>query len=149
MTEQVEETPSDATPGEATPDEATPAPPEQPEPEVVEAKRGILSRLNPLRMFRKESPQMYIKEGHSLIENHNLALATMAFQKAIQLDPSSVEAHKGLGNVYMRKGGRTGITAALECFKTATLIAPFQDTSYALAAKLYEKLGMMKDSEKS
>lgn len=121
-------------------------PPQPPEPEEAVPKRGFLSRMNPLKMFRKESPAMYIKEGHSLIENHNLALATMAFQKAIELDPKSLEAHKGLGNVYMRKGGRTGINAALECFKTATVIAPFEDTSYALTARLYEKLHMMKEA---
>lgn len=133
MTEQVEEAQNDSSPP-------------LPEPEEVAKKPGFLSKMNLLKMFRKESPAMYIKEGHNLIENQNLALATMAFQKAIQLDPESVEAHKGLGNVFMRKGGRTNITAALECFKTATAVAPFEDTAYALSAKLYEKLGMMKEA---
>lgn len=124
---------------------------EAPVPSVAEhveevAKPGFFSKWNLLKMFRRESPTMYIKEGHSLIENHNLALATIAFQKAIELDPNRVEAHKGLGNVFMRKGGRSNITMALECFKNATAVAPFEDTSYALAARLYEKLGMMKEA---
>ena len=122
---------------------------EQPPPpqiELPEEKGRFLTRINPLRFFRKETPELFIREGHSLIEHQNLALATMAFQKAIQLDPESVEAHKGLGNVFMRKGGRANITTALESFKRATFVAPFEETAYAMSAKLYEKLSMMKEA---
>ena len=138
MAEQVEEVEQETRP-------ATPSTPE-PGSESELRKPGFLSKMNLLKMFRKESPEMYIKEGHNLIENQNLALATMAFQKAVELAPDSVEAHKGLGNVFMRKGGRSNITTALDCFKRATLAAPFEDVSYAMAAKLYEKLGMMKEA---
>ena len=143
MTEQTEETQAEQAPEE----EAAPPPPppvETDEPEV--ASRGFLSKLNPLRLFHRESPTMYIKEGNNLIENHNLALATIAFQRAVSLDPKNMEAHKGLGNVFLRKGGRTNITTAVEHFKTVTELAPFEDHIYALTAKLYEKLGMLKEA---
>ena len=143
MTEQTEETQEEKAPEQ----EAAPPPPPPVEIDDLEGvKRGFLSKLNPLRLFRRESPTMYIKEGNSLIENHNLALATIAFKRAIHLDPNSMEAHKGLGNVFLRKGGRTNITAAVEHFKTVTTLAPFEDHIYAVTAKLYEKLGMLKEA---
>ena len=114
--------------------------------EEGEVKEGLLRKLNPLRMFRKESASMYIKEGHNLAENHNLALATMAFQKAISLEPQNVEAHKGLGHVMMKKGGRTNMGAALTQFQEALRINPFDDKLYALTARILEKLGKMKEA---
>ncbi len=143
MTEQTKETQAEQTPEQ---EDVPPAPPPEDEEEQEVVSRGFLSRLNPLRLFSKESPTMYIKEGNSLIENHNLALATIAFQKAVSLDPKSMEAHKGLGNVFLRKGGRTNITKAVEHFKTATELAPFEDYLYGLTAKLFEKLGMLKEA---
>ena len=112
--------------------------------EVV--KEGIFRKLNPLRMFRKESAAMYINEGHSLAENQNLALATMAFQKAISLEPQNIEAHKGLGHVLMKKGGRTNMSAALTQFQEALRLNPFDDKLYGLTARILEKLGQMKEA---
>lgn len=143
MTEQVDKTESTE---EKKPAAATAAATAEMDVTLEEKKPGFFSKINILKLFRKESPEMYIKEGHNLVENHNLALATMAFQKAIQLAPDNAEGHKGLGNVYLRKGGRSGFSAALESFKNATAAAPFEDFSYAMTARIYEKLGMMKEA---
>ena len=114
--------------------------------EEAPVKEGLMRRLNPMRMFRKESADMYIKEGNSLMENQNLALATMAFQKAIALEPDNVEAHKGMGHVLMKKGGRTNMASALTQFQAALKINPFDDRLYALTSRILEKLGKMKEA---
>lgn len=114
--------------------------------EEAPVKEGLMRRLNPMRMFRKESADMYIKEGNSLMENQNLALATMAFQKAIALEPDNVDAHKGMGHVLMKKGGRTNMASALTQFQAALKINPFDDRLYALTSRILEKLGKMKEA---
>ncbi|MCZ6532455.1 MAG: hypothetical protein O7A08_05790 [SAR324 cluster bacterium] len=128
----------------------TPAPEKEAPPaeelELEIGRKGFFSKFNILRMFRKESPKMYVNEGQKLIENHNLALATIAFQKALSLDQENKEAYKGLGNVFMRKGGRSNSNLALENFQAASRIDPFDEHVYALSARLYEKLQMMKEA---
>ncbi|MCZ6730350.1 MAG: tetratricopeptide repeat protein [SAR324 cluster bacterium] len=89
---------------------------------------------------------MYIKEGQNLVENHNFALAAIAFQQAINLDENNKEAHKGMGNVLFRKGGRSNANLALESFMAASRLDPFDEHVYALSAKIYEKLCMKKEA---
>lgn len=114
--------------------------------ELPEIKRGFLSRVNPLKMFRKESPALFVRQGEGLLENQNLALATMAFQKALTLDPDNAGAFKGLGNVFLRKGGRSNIETALTYYQEAVKRNLFDDQAYAMAAKIYERLGRMKEA---
>lgn len=80
------------------------------------------------------------------MENQNLALATMAFQKALSLDPNNVGGFKGLGNVLLRKGGRVNIGSALTYFQEAVKRDPFDDQAYAMSAKIFERLGRLKEA---
>lgn len=125
---------------------AAPEPPPDSEEQLPEAKPGFLRRVNPLNLFRKESPESFVRQGESSTENQNLALATIAFQKALALDADNVGAFKGLGNVFLRKGGRTNIATALSYYQEAVKRDPFDDQSYAMSAKIYERLGRMKEA---
>ncbi len=121
------------------------APSDQPA-QLPPLKAGLLGRVNPLKLFRKESPAVYLREGEKLMDNQNLALATMAFEKALSLDSNSVRAYKGMGGVFLRKGGRSNITSALAQYQQALKRDPFDDQSYAMCAKIYERLGQMKEA---
>jgi superkiller protein 3 len=147
MDEQVQEqepAAEGAPSAEAPPPEApAPVPPPPPEPEV---KPTFLSRVNPLKLFRKETAATYVREGEDLVENHNLAQATMAFQKAVTLDPDFVPAYKGLGSALLRKGGRSNLATALENYQEAITRDPFDDQAYAVSAKIHEKLGQLKEA---
>ena len=109
-------------------------------------KPPLLTRINPLKFFRRESPEMFVKDGLNLIENQNLAQATVAFQRALAIDPNFSDAFKGLGNVFFRKGGRSNLAIALENYQAALARDPFQEQIYALTAKIYEKIGKMKEA---
>ncbi len=142
---------------ESSPPEAAAAAPPAEEPKPAEEAaeepipdkgppRGFFYYFNPVNLFRRESPEMYIKEGKNLEEHQNLALATMAYQKAISLDKSRPEGFKGLGHVFLKKGGRSNLEAALKNFKEATLRNPFDDQVFAISAKIYERLGKLKEA---
>ena len=142
MSEQIQDQQAEQPPEEQAP----PRPPPTPEldEDLVRPKTGFFKKV--IRLFHRESPKMYVAEGENLVENNNLALATIAFQKAISLDAHCKEAYKGLGNTYLRKGGRSNTDLALENFKQASKLDPFDEYIYALTAKIYERLRMLKEA---
>lgn len=109
-------------------------------------KPGLLYRLNPVNLFRKESPATYVKQGLKFVDHQNLALATLAFQKALELDGDNVKAFKGLGTVFLKKGGKRNIESALKHYNEAIKRNPFDDRTYAFTAKIYDKLGRLKEA---
>ena len=142
MTEQaLNETPTPA----ATTTAAEPAP-APPPVEIVVEKTSFLKKINPLNLFKKETPAAFVREGEALLDNQNTAQATMAFQRALAIDPNHVPAYQGLGNVFLKKGGRSNLSTALEHFQEAAKRNPFDVYLFAVKAKIFEKLGKMKEA---
>ena len=124
-----------------------PAPEPAPPPvEIVAEKTPFLRKINPLNLFKKESPAGFVREGEDLLDDQNAAQATMAFQRALAMDPNCVPAFKGLGNVFLKKGGRSNLNTALEHFQDAAKRNPFDVHLFAVKAKIFEKLGKMKEA---
>lgn len=115
-------------------------------PPLEEGKGSLLNRLNPLNLLKKETPGRFVADGRDLLENKNFAQATIAFKKALSLDAQCVPAHKGLGDVLLKKGGRTNVGQALEHYRKVLELDPFYDSVYALTAKVYEALGKPKEA---
>ncbi|HKI96894.1 MAG TPA: tetratricopeptide repeat protein [bacterium] len=107
---------------------------------------GLLSRLNPLRMFRRHSVENYISEGKDLLENGSMAQATVAFQKALELDSHCTAAYRGLGKVFYKKGGRSNLETALKHYQEAIKQNPKEPDLYAITAKIYDTLGKRKEA---
>ena len=125
-------------------------PDEQMEPTPVlepeETKESLISRLNPMRLFQKNSVAFQLRDAQSLMEKKLFAQATNAFQKTLEMDPENVEAFKGLGQVLMRKGGRTNIESSLKQFHEATLRDPLNEEIYVLNSQVMQALGRTKES---
>ena len=128
-----------------TPAAAEPAP-APPPVEIVVEKTPFFKKINHLNLFRKETPAAFVREGEDLLDKQNTAQATMAFQRALAMDPNHVPAYQGLGNVYLKKGGRSNLNTALENFQEAAKRNPFDVHLFAVKAKIYEKLGKMKEA---
>lgn len=107
---------------------------------------GSVNKWNPLNWFKKDSPERWVKEGESLTENRNYAQATMAFQKALEIDATSYGAYKGLGNVFVKKGGRSNFEVALKNYREAISLNPYDGSLYTLTARLCEKMGRLKEA---
>jgi tetratricopeptide (TPR) repeat protein len=107
---------------------------------------GLLARLNPLRLFRKASVEGYINEGKDLLESGSLAQATVAFNKALELDADNVAAYRGLGKVFFKKGGRSNMEVALKHYQSALRNNPWEHDLYAITAKIYDALGKRKEA---
>ena len=127
------------------PAEPEPAPAEPPV-EIVVEKTPFLRKINPLNLFKKETPAAFVREGEDLLDDQNTAQATMAFHRALAMDPNFVPAFKGLGNVFLKKGGRSNLNSALENFQEAAKRNPFDVHLFAVKAKIFEKLGKMKEA---
>ncbi len=97
-------------------------------------------------LFRRKTPQFYVQQGLRLIENQNLAQASIAFQKALELDPDHVEAFKCLGAVFFRRGGQSNLQAALAQYEEAVKRDPFDIEVYTKTASILEKLGKKKEA---
>ena len=119
------------------------------DPIAVEADQsapGLMSRLNPLNIFRRNSPEALVSEGKELLDNKSYAQATVAFQKALQLDPNHVGAYRGLGKVFFKKGGRSNMENALKHYLEAIKRHPMDHDLYAISAKIYDALGKRKEA---
>lgn len=117
---------------------------EKPSPEeqsAPEEKRSLLARLNPVNLFRKETPETFVEEGTRLLESRSLRQAAAAFEKALELDPEYAPAMRGLGLVTVARGGKTNLKAALAHFQAALKRDPFDEATYNTCAMVYEKLG--------
>jgi Tfp pilus assembly protein PilF len=119
---------------------------EKPSPEehsapTETAKKSLLARLNPVHLFRKETPETFVEEGTRLLESRSLRQAAAAFEKALELDPEYAPAMRGLGLVTVARGGKTNLKAALTHFQAALKRDPFDESTYNTCAMVYEKLG--------
>ena len=144
MTEQQ----SDA--AQAEPEEAVPAAastPPAPAP-VPAPKRGggLLNKLNPANLFKKETPTRFVRLGEALLLQKNFAQATIAFNKALSLDTDCADAYAGLGDCLAKKGGRVNMQHALEHYDEAILRNPFDEDVYIYRAKIYDALGKRKEA---
>jgi len=110
------------------------------------ARPGVLQKLNPLNLFKQETPRRWVKEGQRLMEYKNYAQATIAFNRALGLDKDCADAHAGLGAVLSRKGGRSNLEAALKHYEEAIRSDPFNDQNFSISARIYEKLGLRKEA---
>ena len=115
-------------------------------PPLETGKGSLLKRLNPLNLLKQETPGRFVSEGQDLLEHKNFAQATIAFRKALSLDANCVPAHKGLGDVLLKKGGRTNVGQALEHYLKVLELDPFHDSVYALTAKVFDALGKPKEA---
>ncbi len=133
--------------------EARPAPPtvaadKLPEPEEGDdsGKKGFFAKLNPLTLFTKDTPKSMVKRGRVLMENRNFAQATIAFKRALELDSEFTPAYEAIGDVLMKKGGRSNVTAAIEQFREAVVRNPLSEKAYANMAKAFDMLGKRKEA---
>ena len=96
--------------------EAPPAPPTvaasklpEPEEDRDSGKKGVFGKLNPVYWFTKDTPKSLVKQGRALMENRNFAQATIALKRALELDSDFTSAHEAIGDVLMKKGGRSNV----------------------------------------
>jgi tetratricopeptide (TPR) repeat protein len=111
-----------------------------------EPQRSLLARLNPLRLFRKNSVENHIAEGKELLAHGSLAQATVAFQKALELDGDCVAAYRGLGKVFYKKGGNSNRETALKHYQEAIKRNAMEHDLYAITAKIYDAMGKRKEA---
>jgi len=116
------------------------------ESSAPEPAGSLLSRLNPLRLFRRNSAATYIREGKQLLESGSMAQATLAFRKALELEPDNAAAFRGLGKVFYKKGGRTNMETALKHYQEAINRNPLDHDLYAITAKIYDALSKRKEA---
>jgi len=116
------------------------------ESSAPEPSGSLLSRLNPLRLFRRNSAATYIREGKQLLESGSMAQATLAFRKALELEPDNAAAFRGLGKVFYKKGGRSNMETALKHYQEAINRNPLDHDLYAITAKIYDALSKRKEA---
>ena len=107
---------------------------------------NFFSRLNPIRLFRKNSPQYALSEANSLLERNLFAQATIQFEVALSLAPKNLEAFKGLGRVFMKKGGRSNLEIAVTTLNKGINIDPLEEELYSLKANVLKMLGREKEA---
>lgn len=98
-----------------------------------------------------------IRQGTAFLEKQDYQKAAQAFREAVRLNPSSAEAHKGMGMAYMKIGCSDSATNvevvenAVAAFKEALRLAPGSaQTRYHLAVAylvLYDKKGALEEYE--
>ena len=152
-----EDTPKPApSPDEASQKE-TPPPPEQkkaPPPAtdekevvaVVPKKGGLLGKINPIKLFKRDTPAALVKTGRALVEHKNFAQASVNFNKALALEPDFVPAFQALGDALMKKGGRSNVKSALLQYQEAIKRDPLQEAPYAASARAYDMLAQRKEA---
>ena len=107
---------------------------------------SFLTKINPLRMFRKKSPDFFVNEGKDFMENQAFAQAMLAFNNALAIDPNSSAALRGLGKVFYKKGGRSNMKTALNYYQEAIKRSPMDHELYAISAKIYDTMGQRKEA---
>ena len=113
---------------------------------VVPQKTGLLEKINPIRLFKRDTPAALVKAGRALLENKNFAQASVNFNKALALAPDFVPAFQALGDALMKKGGRANVKSALLQFQEASKRDPFQEAAYSASARAYDMLGQRKEA---
>jgi len=108
--------------------------------------KGLFKKLNPLRLFQRDSPAAMVKTGRALENNRHFAQATLAFNRALALDPNHAPAYEGLGDVLLKKGGRANLEAAVLQYQEAVKRDPFNDRAYAALGRAYDALGKRKEA---
>ena len=115
------------------------------EPEGT-GKEGFFAKLNPMRMFRINNADNFVRQGRELLENGSLSQATVSFKKALAADPNNVGAYRGLGKVFFKKGGRSNLETALNYYSEGIKRSPLDHDLYAITAKIYDSLGKRKEA---
>ena len=87
-----------------------------------------------------------VKQGRALMENRNFAQATIALKRALELDSEFTSAHEAIGDVLMKKGGRSNVAAAIERYREVVLLDPLSEKAYANMAKAFDMLGKRKEA---
>jgi tetratricopeptide (TPR) repeat protein len=130
--------------------EAAPTPAQAPDagsaPAPAPEGRQLLKKINPLNLFKRETPANLVRTGRELEANRNLAQATVAFNRALVLDPNYAPAYVGLGDILLKKGGRANIEAALAHYREAIKRNPFSETVYAAMGRANDMLGRRKEA---
>jgi tetratricopeptide (TPR) repeat protein len=108
--------------------------------------KGLLGKLNPLKLFQRESPSSLVNAARQLASNRNFAQATVAFNRALALDPNHVPAYEGLGEVLLKKGGRANVEAAVLQYQEIVKRDPFNDRAYAALGRAFDALGKRKEA---
>ncbi|MDH4249483.1 MAG: tetratricopeptide repeat protein [Deltaproteobacteria bacterium] len=112
-----------------------------------EEKAGFLYYLtNPLRLFKRQNTEHYIHEGRELLDNGSLAQATVAFKRALNIDPNCVPALRGMGKVFFKKGGRANMETAMGYYQEAIKIAPLDADLYAITARIFDAINKRKEA---
>jgi Flp pilus assembly protein TadD len=83
------------------------------------------------------------KLGRIAMLRGNGAQAQEEYQRALILDPNQIDALKGMGGIYARKGDSE---TALKYFLHASQSAPLDDSVHYQLASLYRKLGRTGDA---
>jgi len=107
---------------------------------------GLMSRLNPLKLFRGNKPENFVREGRDLMENGSYAQATVAFQHALEIDPHYLGAFRGLGKIFYKRGGRSNLEQSLKFYQEGIKHHPKDHELYAISAKIYDALGKRKEA---
>ncbi len=80
----------------------------------------------------------YLKQGNALLASGRPGKAVKSFEQAVQANPQSAEAYKGLGMAYYRLGDNEGVVntemlyKAVYAFDNAVNIKPDAETYYYL-----------------
>ncbi len=117
-----------------------------PPPVQQRSPGGIFHKLNPANLFKKETPERFVRLGIALLEQKNFGQATIAFHRAISLDQNCAAAYKGLGDCLVKKGGRANYEIALEQFEKSILLYPFNEDAYIAKSKVFDALGKRKEA---
>ncbi|MBI3993612.1 MAG: tetratricopeptide repeat protein [Candidatus Lambdaproteobacteria bacterium] len=110
------------------------------------SRSGLLKKLNPVNLFKKETPERFVRLGETLLEQKNFAQATIAFNRALSLDKECADAYAGLGDCLAKKGGRVNMQNALELYEQAILRNPFDEDVYVYRAKIFDAMGKRKEA---
>jgi tetratricopeptide (TPR) repeat protein len=105
-----------------------------------------LDKINPLKLFQRDSPSNLVKLGRELEYSRNFAQATVAFNRALSLDPNHTPAYEGLGQVLLKKGGRANLEAAIAQYREVVKRDPYNDRAYAALGRAYDALGRRKEA---
>lgn len=84
--------------------------------------------------------------GVAHLRRHELPQAIEYFQRALNSDPKSGVARLALGSALLSSGDVTG---ALSELKSAVVCKPDLRQAYALLAKVYRRLGQLREAEES
>jgi tetratricopeptide (TPR) repeat protein len=86
----------------------------------------------------------YVSEGLDYFAARKLHEAAAAYQEAIRLDETFVEAHLGLGKVYEIMGA---LDEAIEVLQNAAKLCPMEPLVHTSLSQCFQKKGMIPEAE--